>query len=43
MALHHGTEHQPKSVGEHGVCFGVALAALTAAAFGLQWLMSLLP
>ena len=43
MALHHGTEHPPKSVAEHSVCFGVTLAALTAAAFGLQWLLQLLP
>ncbi len=42
MALHHGTNHPVKSVGEHGVCFGLTLAVLTAAAFGLQWLMHLL-
>jgi hypothetical protein len=43
MALHDGSHHEHKSVAEHGLCFGTAIALLTAAAFALQWVMHLLP
>jgi|GEM_PF-6511293 len=43
MALHESSHHQQKSVLEHGICFGLTAALLMAAAFGLQWLMHLLP
>ena len=36
-------EDEHKSVAEHGLCFGTAIALLTAAAFALQWVMHLLP
>lgn len=34
--------HGEKSVAEHGLCFGSALAILAVAAYGLQWLISAL-
>jgi hypothetical protein len=37
----HGVgEHGEKSVVEHGLCFGSALAILAVAAFALQWVIS---
>ncbi|WP_176695887.1 hypothetical protein [Phenylobacterium immobile] len=39
----HGlSEHGEKSVVEHGLCFGSALAILAVAAFVLQWVISTL-
>ena len=43
MSLHQGADRQPKSVTEHGVCFGTIAIVLMAAAFGIQWLLHLVP
>lgn len=42
MALNQTKPHGSKTLAEGAVCFGCALAALTAAAVALQWLMGLL-
>ncbi len=43
MSLHQGADRQHKSVAEHGVCFGFIAIVMTVAAFGIQWLLHLLP
>ena len=43
MSLHHATGRPVKSVTEHGVCFGTALAGLVLAALAIQWLLHLIP
>lgn len=43
MAFREPVHHGSKTLAEGAVCFGCALAALTAAAVILQWAMSLLP
>lgn len=42
VAGHAPAEHGEKTVVEHGLCFGSALALLAAAAFGLQWLIAVI-
>ena len=43
MSLHQATGRPVKSVAEHGLCFGTALAGLVIAALAIQWLLHLLP
>lgn len=38
-AGHGVSQHGEKSVVEHGLCFGSALAILAVAAFALQWVI----
>lgn len=40
MSLRDATQHGEKTVVEHGLCFGSALAILAVAAFALQWLIA---
>jgi hypothetical protein len=39
MALHEPVHHAPKPLTESAFCFACAIAALTAAAVAIQWLM----
>ncbi|MDR3509141.1 MAG: hypothetical protein P4L64_14705 [Caulobacteraceae bacterium] len=43
MSLNTVHFQRPKSVAEHGACFGVAIIALAAAAVALQWILHLVP
>ncbi len=43
MSLHQAMNRPTKSVAEHGLCFGTALAGLVLAALAIQWLLHLVP
>lgn len=42
MAMHEPVHHAPKTLAEGAVCFGCTIAALTAAAVVIQWVMGFL-
>ena len=42
MTVHHFTPGARKSLAESALCFGSALAGLSAAAVALQWLLGLI-
>ena len=43
MSLQPLNRPRPKSVIEHGACFGLALGGLIAVTFAIQWLLNAAP
>lgn len=43
MTIHQLPQNPQKSLGETAICFACMAGVLTLAAFGLQWLLRLLP